>query len=238
VLEIRSRTGAILQGLQRLYGAEVAALAIFESQQFLLQTVYGIRAEALIDFEEFRILYEGQFDLIVSNHMLTHALSPRQFLATIREHMRPGGYLYLYNEPDDAEFTDYGQSMFNVLNPFHMQAYDRSALMRALAANGFAIRFIGHIDLNFYALAQMVDAAPFSPLSEADRAARLAAYARARDVAVLRAPKEVRPRFAAEWDGVLERAVVSGLADLDGRGRISVRPPKQRRAVAADTAYQ
>ena len=74
VLEVRSRLGTISATLARLYGAESCVMAIFESQQFLIQEVYGIPAAWPIDFERFRIPFEGHFDLIVANHMLTHVL--------------------------------------------------------------------------------------------------------------------------------------------------------------------
>jgi SAM-dependent methyltransferase len=236
VLEIRSRTGAILDGLRRLYGADVSALAIFESQQLLLQTVYGIRADALIDFEDFRIPYDGQFDLIVSNHMMTHAISPRRFLSTLRERLRPGGHLYLYNEPDDAGFTHLGESIFGMLNPFHLQSFDRAALVRALSANGFSTSFVGHFDLNFYALAQKTDDAVLHPIDEKGRLARIAAYRRARDLAVLRLPEDLRGPFAHEWDAILERAVAAGLVEIGKSGRI-MRTSKRKETAHHEVAY-
>jgi SAM-dependent methyltransferase len=234
VLEIRSKTGAILQGLRRLYGADVSALAIFESQQFLLQAVYGIRADALIDFEDFRIPYDGEFDLIISNHMVTHAISPRRFLSTVRERLRPGGHLYLYNEPDEAGFTHLGESIFGMLNPFHLQTFDRAALVRALAANGFSVTFVGHLDLNFYALAQRADDEAFDPINEEQRLARIGAYRRARDLAVLRLPEDLRGPFAHEWDAIVKRAVAAGLVEIGKSGRINIR---RKEAGAREVAY-
>ena len=76
VLEIRSRLGTIPATLARLYGAETCAMAIFESQQFLIQEVYGIPTAWPIDFERFRIPFDGDFNLIVANHMLTHVIRP------------------------------------------------------------------------------------------------------------------------------------------------------------------
>ena len=42
VLEVRPRAGTILEGLRRHYGADVQAMAIWESQQFIMQELYGI----------------------------------------------------------------------------------------------------------------------------------------------------------------------------------------------------
>jgi SAM-dependent methyltransferase len=77
--------------------------------------LYGFATSPLVDFDRFTIPYEQPFDLIVANHMLTHAIRPREFLADVRRHLRPGGHLYPYNEPDDAEYLADGGSMFNTM---------------------------------------------------------------------------------------------------------------------------
>jgi hypothetical protein len=108
VLEIRSRLGSISAMLQRLYGASGFAMTIFENQRFLVEEVYGFPAVCPIDFDAFDIPFDGPFDLIVSNHMLTHSVRPKEFLATVRNRLTPGGHLYLYNEPMEGEFLDRG----------------------------------------------------------------------------------------------------------------------------------
>jgi hypothetical protein len=106
VLEIRSRLGSISAMLQRLYGASCSAMTIFENQRFLIEEVYGFPASCPIDFDAFSIPFDGRFDLIVSNHMLTHAVRPKEFLAAVRNRLTPGGHLYLYNEPMEGEFLE------------------------------------------------------------------------------------------------------------------------------------
>ena len=76
--------------------------------------------------------------------MITHAVRVSDFLATIRARLKPGGHLYLHNEPDDAEFLKGSQSMLATLNPLHLQAFDQASLVRALTANGFETRFVKH----------------------------------------------------------------------------------------------
>ena len=139
VLEIRSRLGSISAMLQRLYGASCTAMTLFENQRFLIEEVYGIPASCPIDFDAFGIPFEGRFDLIISNHMLTHSVRPKDFLATVRERLTPGGHLYLYQEPMEGEFLDRGKSMFNTLNPFHLQTFNQPSAVRALEANGFEV---------------------------------------------------------------------------------------------------
>ena len=160
VLEVRSRAGTILDGLRRAWGAEVFAMPIWESQQFLLRELFGITTSPLIDFEHFAIPFDGEFDLIVCNHMFTHALRPRDFFGELRRKLKPGGHIYLYHEPDDAEFLAGNQSMFATLNPLHMQAFDQASLVRALAANGFETVFIKGRNLHHLVLARLARTPP------------------------------------------------------------------------------
>ena len=219
VLEIRSRTGAMLDAFRRRYGASVYALPIFESQQELVRSLYGIPADALVDFEQFRIPYEGPFDLIVSNHMLTHSLAPGAFLDTVSAALAPGGHLYLYNEMDEGEYLGSSRSMFQAMNPFHMQLFNTATLQRALAARGFETVFVGHGDrIHLMCLARK--AAPVATaMPDRERKRRLREYATARDVSILGVPRHRRAPFAGEWDQVVERSVLSGVATLDEQGR-------------------
>jgi SAM-dependent methyltransferase len=203
-----------------LYDAEPFALPLFEAQQFLIREVYEIPADELLDYDRFRIPYAAPFDLVVGNHMLTHAVRPAEFLATVKAALVPGGHLYLYNEPDEADFLDSGKSIFSSLNPFHLQTFDLASLVRALQANGFETIFVTHHDNDFALLARTADARLMQALPDADRDRRVAAYQTARDLAILRLPREVRGRFAAEWEAVVERAFAARLVDFDGSGKL------------------
>jgi SAM-dependent methyltransferase len=220
VLEVRSRAGTILDGLRRAHGVSVFAMPIWESQQFLLREVYGIETSDLIDFDRFSIPFEGPFDVIVSNHMFTHVLRPGEFFAELRRTLAPGGYVYLHNEPDDAEFLQGKQSMLATLNPLHVQAFDQRSLTRALAANGFETVFLKRQKNETHlCLARLADAR-LEPMGAAERDGRLDAYRRAYERAVLGLDERLRPRLAGEWTGLVERAVADGTAEFDDRGRL------------------
>jgi SAM-dependent methyltransferase len=219
-LEVRPRAGTILEGLRRLYGVEVHAMPMWESQQFILRELYGINCSSLIDFDEFSIPFEAPFDLIVCNHMFNHAVRLDAFLAAIRAKLRPGGHLYLYNEIDDSEFLEGGQSMIATMNPLHLQATDRMSLVRALGASGFEVVFVKGRNKRNFCLARSVDRPAWTPIAPEQRDARIAAYRRARDRAVLRAPEQIRPRFAADWPATVERAVATGIARFDETGAL------------------
>jgi SAM-dependent methyltransferase len=221
VLEVRSRSGAILDGLRRAWDARVFAMPIWESQQFILRDILDIPTSELIDFERFAIPFEEPFDLIVCNHMLTHALDPAAFLAEVRRCLAPGGHLYLHGEPDDAEYLDGNQSMFATLNPLHMQAFDQASLMRMLDANGFATVFVKARNLHHLLLAKPTGAAgAMSPMRDREREERLDRYHGAFQRAVLGVDEAVRTRLAGRWAEAVEGAVASGVARYDERGQL------------------
>ena len=224
VLEVRSRLGSISAILQRLYGADCAVMTLFENQRFLIEEVYGFPASCPIDFDAFSIPFDGRFDLIVSNHMLTHAVRPKDFLATVRERLQPGGFLYLYNEPLEGEFIDRGKSMFNTLNPFHLQTFDQPSAVRALEANGFRVTFCAARDDLFLALAQADDdpGSTWTRMSDSERSRRRSAYRAANDTAILRVPQHLRAPFAKDWDAIVERSIAAGLARHAKDGTVKV----------------
>jgi SAM-dependent methyltransferase len=200
-------------------------MPIWESQQFLLGEVYGINTSEPIDFDRFAIPFEGSFDLVICNHMITHAVRLGEFLGTIRARLKPGGHLYLHNEPDDAEFLKGSQSMLATLNPLHLQAFDQPSLVRALVANGFETVFVKHQkNETLFLLARAADPTPIT-MTDAECQARIAAYQQAYDRAVLRVNEPTRARLAGEWSGVVRHAVATGAAEFDERGQLRIVAP-------------
>lgn len=221
ILEIRPRAGTISEGLRRLFGADVHAMPIWESQQFLLKEVYGIESRGLIDYDEFEIPYDRTFDLIVCNHMLTHVIRPERFFDAVLRRLAPNGHLYLYNELDDAEILQAGQSMLTYFNPLHLQTFDQRSLTRALAARGLEVAFLKRRNYTHMCLARR-GSPDWAPMTEKERTDRVRAYQRARDRAVIQLPPDLRGRFADEWPDLVARSVAEGLAEFDEKGRLRV----------------
>jgi SAM-dependent methyltransferase len=197
-------------------------MPIWESQQFIIEELYGIPSSSLIDFDRFCVPFEQPFDLVVCNHMFNHAVRLDGFLEAVRRALRPGGHLYLYNEIDDSEFLDGGQSMIATMNPLHLQASDRRSLVRALGAAGFDPVFITGRHKRNLCLVRKTEQPRWTPIGDDERTRRIATYSRARDRAVLRAPERIRPRFAAVWPATVERAVASGVARFDENGELRI----------------
>lgn len=221
-LEIRSRAGTIAHGLRRLYGARVAVMPIFESQRMIVEELYGIECADLIDYDQFTIPFEGRFDLIVANHMLTHIVRLDRFFTEVRAHLRPDGHLYLYNELDEAFVFESGKSIVNSLNRVHLQTFDRASLMRLLKTNGFDVTFIKRRKGSLLCIARHTGVRELSPMSADERETRISAYTRGRAYAILRAPEQVRPRFAAEWRDAVATGVAAGIARFDAKGILRV----------------
>jgi hypothetical protein len=140
-------------------------------------------------------------------------------LAGIRNRMAPGGHLYLYNEPDEADFLDGRKSMFKTLNPFHLQTFDLPSLTRALQAAGFRVIFSTHYQGNCVVLAEMAEP-HLEPMGGKARNRRLARYAAARDRSILMLPESLRGHFRCEWEAVVARAFEAGLVTLDDKGTL------------------
>lgn len=217
VLELRPKLGAISHALKRLYNADVYTMPLFEVAQFIIEETYGIPATHRLDYDNFSIPYDGDFDLVVANHLLTHAVHPRAMLGTIRDRLRPGGHVYFYNEITDH--IDRKTTLFHSLNAFHLQIYDVSSLVRTLAEGGFETVVVKREGSQLLILARRSESrVPYDDVPEDKRLARLAQYQRARDLAILKLPDHLRGRFAHEWDAVVERAVSAGLAAFDKHG--------------------
>ena len=221
VLEIRPRAGTIAESLRRLYHADVSVMPMWESQSFLLKELYGFEARGLIDYDHFHIPFEGRFDLIVCNHILVHSVRPADFLREVHAHLNPGGYVYLYNEPEDRQFLEETKSIIAHLNPLHMQTFDRSAMVRALATCGLEVTFIKTRNSNFMVLARAVEGqAAWTRISPANLARRKEAYRLARDRAILKLPADMRERLGTEWTSAIEHTLAAGAAEFDDRGRL------------------
>jgi SAM-dependent methyltransferase len=207
VLELRPRVGSIGAALRRLYDADVYAMPLFDGQQFLIRAAYGIPADYKLDYDHFSVPYDGHFDLIVANHMFTHVLRPREFFAMLHDRLAPGGHLYLYNEPDEADFVAEEKSIINRLNAFHVQAFNGPSLTRALEASGFEPVFVTQHDRHLLALAKRAPTRrPHVRMPDRERDRRIRAYQAARDLAILKLPEHLSVRFAAVQEDVVRRA--------------------------------
>lgn len=208
VLEVRSKTGFLLDMLRRYHNARVFAMPMFESQQFVIEHLYDIPCATRVDFEHFEIPYEGQFDLIISKHLFTHAIHPAEMFGTLRERLAPGGYLYLYAETDDAFKYRKGKNLFGEQKCFHFQNFDLDTFARCLRWQGFRVIFIRHPkrgDSEMTCLAQVDPEVRGVPVSPDELENRLAMYRAWHDGSALCLPDHAQAVLGEEMEAVRAR---------------------------------
>ena len=98
--------------------------------------------------------------------------------------------------------------------------------MRLLAANGFEVTFIKRRKV-LPVHRQVHQRCQLTPISAEERDARIAAYARGRAYAILRADEQIRSRFAGEWAEAVEIGVAAGLARFDAKGCCASRKARE-----------
>lgn len=236
VLEIRTRTGFLSQVCRDYLGAaEVCALPVFELQRRLIQEAFGVPCEACVDFYRLAIPYEGRFDLVIAREMVTHAVDLRHFFATLRERVRPGGYVYLFGDKDDSRLYRKAAALFPELRCFHLQQFDLPTYARVLRHEGFEPFFLRHPQSgrsHIVCGARRSDAARFEPIGGEALAERLRMYRVWRDESVLSLPAEAKALYGAELREIEDRGLREGHASLDQQAR--VRSKRRMRVMHAE----
>jgi SAM-dependent methyltransferase len=210
ILELRSFDGYMLQQFKGRHGAaDVVAMAMSEAQRRMIERLHDVPAR-VIDFDEMA-LPDGEFDLVVARHMLTHALNPERFWESITRAVAPGGWLYLYLENDDAVMFAKLKNLFGEMKCFHFQNFDLASLARVLRFRGFTPTFIRHPKAGKSEMVCLARREParFEPIAAEALAARRDMYAQWRALSVLSAPVAVRKRYADALDD-LQRLVHDG----------------------------
>src|SRR5262249_52635461 len=80
----------------------------------------------------------AQYDIIVSDHQVTHAPRPRQFLAEVRSRLAPGGSLLIYDEPEHLWVFSKKRLGARGINNFHKQLLTRRSFHNLFRLAGFA----------------------------------------------------------------------------------------------------
>jgi SAM-dependent methyltransferase len=124
-------------------GLEVYGLEYFEHPARHARQLVGEDRVAIIDVPEPVQPFDvKRFDVILSNHFLTHAHNPSKLLRYYHSLLSDDGKLLIYNEQDHdlslKSMTAYARG----INFFHNQLFTADTLSRFLLAHGFACRVI------------------------------------------------------------------------------------------------
>lgn len=144
VLNVRSECGLHLAGLRDRYGfSELYGLDHFESNIRYAREDLGIPNMAeLHPFSPAVPFERKRFDLVLCNHMVTHALEPMKLLAWFRELLEENGVLVLYNEIDHTpRFSEGSLYKKGVVN-FHKQLLTQRSLDNLCRLGGFETEFL------------------------------------------------------------------------------------------------
>jgi SAM-dependent methyltransferase len=145
VLHLRCDAGPMQRGLaERISGARYFGLDYFRTNIRWLRE-QGIPA-AQLDSGGIDPPFGEAYDLILSNHILTHAMDPAGDLRRIRDLLKPGGHVLFYNELDHNLMFDRTKEHFRRSEPinYHQQLFVRESFECVLSLSGFDYEYAGH----------------------------------------------------------------------------------------------
>lgn len=147
VLHIRADGGALMAHLRDEYGVnDIYGLDIFETNRRFAREHYGLANVAPLAYGDFAVPFPSvRFDLVISNHLLTHACRPRDAFAVLRRCLSSDGVILLYNEQDHAlGFATGAPFLRDGINNFHKQLFSEDTLLTFLRLAGASGEVIEH----------------------------------------------------------------------------------------------
>jgi hypothetical protein len=227
VLHIRAKASTLADFMKRILGAaQVDLITLFPTHKHLAEKNPDIRAISCLDYEDFQIPFDEQYDLIIENHILIHMLDATRTFAVFSSHLKEGGSLFLHKELADNRLFAKGKNLFAELRPFHFQQFDGPTVERMLQRYGFKPVFLRDQndagDPEIFGLAKF-DLKPGKcpRIGAAELRARLAMYARWRDESILSLPKERAEAFYGdELKSIWKRVRASGGLEPNKKGAL------------------
>ncbi len=145
VLHIRSDCGSLGPALRDRYpGTTVVGQDYFDSNVRFANEAGNVDAR-LLKPTGAELLEDSAFDIVVINHMFTHALDPRSDLDIYLKMLKPDGTIFTYNEIDFYEALRFGGRHFRTkpVNNYHKQLFTPRSLQRFFAAAGLEMTGAG-----------------------------------------------------------------------------------------------
>lgn len=226
VLHLRCDGGTLLAHLRATWGVSgLFGLDYFDSNLRHAREVLRLEHVGPLDPGHGLIPFERRFNLIIANHMLTHALDPRRLLATIRERLEPDGAVYFYNEVDHEALMAPGSELLaGGINTFHKQLLTRLSLAHLLGAAGFGFESIQGQGSWLAVLAKPGAASPPAALPDTDEVRRLQAMFSA--WAVAHEHRRAVRRVLVAWMGPQRyQRTAAAYRTLRGLARLGARRP-------------
>lgn len=141
ILHVRCDCGSLGPVIRRYFpGATVVGQDYFETNVRFANEIGNLEALPLSPAGA-ECQGTNAFDVVVANHIFTHALDPIADLRTYGTMLRAGGTLFTYNDYDFSETIRFGGRFFRVdpVNNYHKQLFSPRSLQRLFAAAGYEI---------------------------------------------------------------------------------------------------
>lgn len=214
IAHLRCDVGSLMAQLRdRMPDCSIHGYDYFESN-VRFAADQGIDGVELLDPAGVTLPDGAAYDLIICNHVFTHALDPIADLRKLFAAVKPGGLLYLYNEVDHFLRFQPNGAYFQwvALNNFHKQLFAPASLKYFLGKGGFSVETLDHRKFYMQLLAKRAASGDRTgPDDQTVQAARAAAPVMARNF----------QRWAA-----LRESRFLGLIKIASKLRNSLGPPK------------
>ena len=227
VLHVRAKGSTLADMMKRLLGAsQVDLITLFPPHKYMAEKNAGIRAQACLDYEDFKIPFDEKYNLIIANHILLHMLDATQTFKVLKAHLEEGGNIFMIGELADDELCRKGKNLFAELRPFHFQQFDTPTVERILRHYGFEPRFTvnpGEGDPELLGVATLTGQPAQSPeISRQELKARLSMYEQWRDESILSLPRErAEALFGDELKSIWKRVKASGGLEPNKKGSLT-----------------
>jgi 2-polyprenyl-3-methyl-5-hydroxy-6-metoxy-1,4-benzoquinol methylase len=146
VLNIRCEFGAHLARLRDKHGVkELYGLDHFATNLRHAREVLGLENLDSLDPYLTELPFGSKkFDLILANHLLTHALDPMGLMAILRARVAPGGAVVFYNEIDHIAIMDLPKTFRRGVVSYHKQLLTRTSLENMCRLAGFRTAWLDY----------------------------------------------------------------------------------------------
>lgn len=174
VLHLRCDVGMLLDRLRNHFGlTDLYGMDYFAGNRRFATERLGLLNIGHLSAGEFRCPFSvKQFDLIIANHQITHALQPREFLGSLRGALNPGGRVLFYNELDhEGIFDNHVAAYRRGINNYHKQLLTEKSFGNVLRLTGFEVDWFDRREPYLLALARVAEPCQASELPANDYSA-------------------------------------------------------------------
>jgi SAM-dependent methyltransferase len=138
LLHVRCATGELLRLAKENVGADVWGLDFFAACVTHANAMLGeTRVAQMLEPEPQNPFPQKKFDVIIANHMATHAHDPATLMGHFRDWLADDGVLIVHNEPDHAQTLKSFRAYPRGINFFHKQLFTEDTFVSSMKSWGF-----------------------------------------------------------------------------------------------------